>query len=415
MISESVHEAFVWVWLPGKRTPVVAGRLEAVNDVVYFNYGQSYLARDDALSLYLPELPLRPGRIDPFDGLLIAGRIADAGPDAWGQRVVMRRLTGRSDRDAELGDLDLLTYLLESGSDRFGNIDFQGSPYEYTPRQSEASLENLVRAAEAFDRGEALPGDVEIALTHGSSIGGARPKVTLAGDRPMIAKFSSQADPYPVVKGEAVAMELADRVGLRVAKTQFVEVLGLDVLLVDRFDREAGTTRRHGAVSALTILGLREEFARYASYTELADVIRARFTDPAATLRELFSRIVFNVLVGNTDDHARNHAAFWNGESLTLTPAYDICPQLRTGGEAAQVMAFGPGGICLSQLSLCVESAHVYLLSRDEAVEVINSQMDIIESEWDDAADEARLTEADREHFWHRQFLNPFALEGYNG
>jgi hypothetical protein len=91
-----------------------------------------------------------------------------------------------------------------------------------------------------------------------------------------------------------------------------------------------------GLVSALTILGLDELSARYASYADLADLIRARFTEPTATLRELFSRITFNVLTGNSDDHARNHAAFWDGAELTLTPAYDICPQSRGGGETSQ-------------------------------------------------------------------------------
>ncbi|TIL77640.1 MAG: HipA domain-containing protein, partial [Mesorhizobium sp.] len=78
--------------------------------------------------------------------------------------------------------------------------------------------------------------------------------------------------------------------------------------------------------------------ARYASYQDLAEIIRHRFTAPSETLRELFGRIVFNILCGNTDDHARNHAAFWDGAKLTLTPAYDICPQARSGQEASQAM-----------------------------------------------------------------------------
>src|SRR3546814_10321073 len=86
------------------------------------------------------------------------------------------------------------------------------------------------------------------------------------------------------------------------------------------------------------MLGLDEMMARYASYQDLAEIVRHRFTDPSATLRELFARIVFNILCGNTDDHARNHAAFWDGATLTLTPAYDICPPGRTGQEATQAM-----------------------------------------------------------------------------
>lgn len=91
-------------------------------------------------------------------------------------------------------------------------------------------------------------------------------------------------------------------------------------------------------VSALTLFELDEMMARYASYESLAEIIRHRFTNPSQTLKELFSRLVFNILSGNTDDHARNHAAFWDGDMLTLTPAYDICPQGRAGNEASQAM-----------------------------------------------------------------------------
>ncbi len=116
--------------------------------------------------------------------------------------------------------------------------------------------------------------------------------------------------------------------GLNVAPVRLVQANGKEVLLVKRFDRtrtDKGWTRR-AMVSALTMFGLSEMQVRYASYRDLADMIRARFTEPKETLRELFGRMVFNVLAGNTDDHARNHAAFWDGASLSPTPAYDICP-----------------------------------------------------------------------------------------
>jgi serine/threonine-protein kinase HipA len=96
-----------------------------------------------------------------------------------------------------------------------------------------------------------------------------------------------------------------------------------DVLLVERFDRElaGGGWQRKAMVSALTMLSLDEMMARYGSYEDLAELVRHRFVDAPATLRELFSRLVFNILCGNTDDHARNHAAFWDGRTLKLTSA----------------------------------------------------------------------------------------------
>jgi serine/threonine-protein kinase HipA len=410
MTSEP-QRVFVWTWLPGAAEPVVAGRLDPVGPLVNFTYGRSYLERDDAVPLYLPELPLEPGQIPPRVGT-IPGCIADAGPDAWGQRVILNRLTDRADTDPiELGPL---TYLIESGSDRIGALDFQGSSTEYIPRaMKHATLDELAEAAELVEKGIPLSPELDQALLHGSSVGGARPKALLGdGKATLIAKFSSTTDTFPVVKGEFLAMELARRAGLEVAPVRLATAHGRDALLVERFDRPGGG-RRSAMVSALTMLGLDEAGARYASYADLADLVRARFTEPRATLRELFSRIVFNILCSNNDDHPRNHAAFWDGEALSLTPAYDICPQLRSGGETAQIMAIGRDGWRMSQVAGCIERAGTYQLSEAEAREIVDDQIETIEGQWDEVCDLAELGEADRAVFRGRQFLNPYALEGY--
>jgi serine/threonine-protein kinase HipA len=406
-------EAFVWVWLPGACEPVPAGRLEASGDILYFTYGRSYLDRSDAIPLYIPELPLRQGRIRPLTGLTAAGCVRDAGPDAWGQRVILQRHSGHLTADSDTGDLSLLSYLLESGSDRIGSLDFQTNASAYQARTSEASLDELVTAAEKLEAGLPLPPVLGTALLHGTSVGGARPKVLLNdGNRRLIAKLSSRSDPYPVVKAEAVAMELARRVGLNVARTELTEALGHDILLVDRFDRPEGGRHRRMVVSALTILNLDLTMARYATYYDLADAIRSGFTEPKQTLRELFSRIIFNICVSNTDDHARNHAAFWDGRILTLTPAYDICPQLRSGGEATQVMAIRRDGYRYSQLAGCVAAGtETYLLSKAEAQDVVDHQVDTIRSQWDEVSEVARLTAVERDQLWGKQILNPYALE----
>ena len=410
MTSEP-QRVFVWVWRPGATEPVVAGRLDAVGQTVVFTYGRSYLGRGDAFPLYLPELPLTRGPISPRVGE-IAGCIADAGPDAWGQRVILNRRAGGDAVDT--ADLTLLTYLLESGSDRIGALDFQTSATEYVARSTQdATLAELVESAERVERGVPLSPALDQALLHGSSVGGARPKALLRdGKRRMIAKFSSTTDIYPVVKGEFVAMRLAEHAGLDVARVELTGALGRDVLLVDRFDRTDGD-RRRAVVSALTILELDEWGARYASYADLARIVRSRFTHPEATLHELFARITFNILTGNNDDHPRNHAAFWDGRELTLTPAYDICPQPRGGGEAAQIMAIGEDGYRMSQVVGCVQRSAPYLLSETEARAIVDHQLDVIESKWVDVCDEAGLSEVDRAGFWRRQFLNPYAVEGY--
>ncbi len=415
--SDAPDRAYVWSWLPGESEPIPTGVLEAIPapggaTVITFAYGRSYLAHARALPLYLPELPLRRGRIEPAPDLEIAGVIRDGGPDAWGQRVIMRQFMVDS-RERDPGDVPLLTYLLGSGSNRPGSLDFQESPSEYVPRVHDASLEDLLRAADAVQSGDELAAPLGEALAAGSSAGGARPKATLVdSSRSMIAKFSSMTDSYPVIKAEAAAMMLAGLVGLRVAETELVQVSGRDVLLVDRFDRDSDGTRR-SFVSALTILGFHELAGRHATYHDLADVVRERFVARRATLRELFARIVFNILIGNTDDHARNHAAFWDGERLDLTPAYDICPQARTGGEQAQAMAIAPGGARLSQATTCLAAANHYELSERDACSIIDGQIRTITERWGDVADSVGLTSAERGELWGNQVLNPFATYGY--
>ena len=417
MTSEPrANEAYVWLWLPGTTDPVVAGRLAHTRDGrLAFNYGQSYLARDNAIAIYDPELPLRAGAIRTNTKMQLPSSIRDGSPDAWGRRVIINRLTGLKREGAAHADLDELTYLLESGSDRVGMLDFQQSPTHYTARQHRnASLEELMQSAERVEKGVQLTPELDQALQHGSSLGGARPKALIDdGERKYIAKFSAPSDLYNVVKAEFVAMRLAHSVGLTVAPVKLASALGKDVLMIERFDRTAKnrTWMRHGIVSALTLLSLDEMEARYASYEELATIVRHRFLDPAQTLAELFARMTFNILCGNTDDHARNHAAFWNGTSLRLTPAYDICPQGRTGGEATQAMLI-LGDRRKSQLSLCLEAASAFLLHGDRARAIVAHQVEVIKSDWARTCDEAGLSEVDRAFLWRRQFLNPYAFEG---
>jgi len=206
-------------------------------------------------------------------------------------------------------------------------------------------------------------------------------------------------------------MRLASLAGLYVAPVRLAKSANKDVLLIERFDRkrtQSGWLRKP-LVSALTMLGLDDMMARYASYEDLAEIIRHRFSEPRQTLRELFSRLVFNILCGNTDDHARNHAAFWNGCQLELTPAYDICPQGRTGQEASQAMLIA-GQNNLSQLSTCLQAAHNFLLSEDEAKEIFAHTTSAITNNWATVCEEAELFPVDAELLWRRQFLNPFSL-----
>ncbi|MDE0047329.1 MAG: type II toxin-antitoxin system HipA family toxin [bacterium] len=413
--TKAPEEAYVWIWLPGATAPVVAGRIAHDGERLSFNYGQSYLDRNGRIPIHAPELPLREGAIAPSVGLSMAGCLRDAAPDAWGRRVILNRTFGHKSKNDDTAALDELTYLLESGSDRIGALDFQRSPSEYVPRAVQAAtLEELLSAAGKVEKGEPLTPDLDQALLHGTSVGGARPKAMIQdGGTKLIAKFSSSTDTYNVVKAEYVAMRLAARAGLDVAPVRLAHVAGKDVLLVERFDRARTNDgwMRKAMISALTLFGLDEMMARYASYEDLAEIVRHRFTSPKATLHELYGRLVFNVLCGNTDDHARNHASFWDGKRLTLTPAYDICPQSRSGNVASQAMLI-VGDNRTSTLATCLEAAPSFQLAEKAAKDIIDWQIGTIRDAWDDICEEAALTVVERNLFGQRIFLNGYIFEG---
>ena len=414
-MNSEYKELYVWIWLPGETDPVVAGMLTTVGTTYVFNYGKSYLQRDNAISIYDTELPLRQGLLPLLSGLSLPGCLRDAAPDAWGRRVILNKKFGNKASGIDPAALDELSYLIESGSDRIGALDFQLSPTQYEPRYaSGAPIEELIEATERVEKGIPLTPELAQALQHGTSIGGARPKALIESDsRKFIAKFSTSTDLYSVVKAEYVAMKLAAMAGLDVAPVSLERAAGKDVLLVDRFDRKATANgwQRKSLVSALTMLTLDEMMARYASYETLAEIIRSKFRNAPGTLSELFSRIVFNILVGNTDDHARNHAAFWDGQMLTLTPAYDICPQARHGQIATQAMLV-MGDDRSSRITTCIAAAPQFLLTEEAAIDIIAKQITCIEQNWPTVCDEASLSEVDRNLLWRNQILNPYVFEG---
>ena len=397
------RRVFVWTWLPGESEPVVAGAVDRVGaNRLDFTYARSYLANNDAISLFAPELPMRRGAQEPLDGLTIAACIKDATPDSWGERVIGNRLgSGENELSTE-------TYMLESGSNRLGAIDFQLDPVEYRPRLETVGLDELYDAAEKVLAGEPLSPALGDALMNGTAIGGAHPKVLISGDdgTEYIAKLSVSTDVHPVIRAEAVGIELARRCGLDVPNARMTQSAGRDVLLIERFDRPARGQRRH-VVSGLSLLGFDALLgARYGSYPEMLDVLREHARAPREIGRSLFQRVVFNVAIGNNDDHARNHAAFWDGTSLELTPAFDLTPQVRSTDTSSQAMSIGRDGSRGSQFSVCVSAAADYGLSEPDAKEIVDRVVSTIEDQWLDAADAAGLSAADRAALWKRSILN---------
>ena len=418
MTSEPT-ELFVWIWLPQASGPVVAGRVVRERETIFFNYGRSYLARKDAIPIFDQDLPLRPGLIEPPAGQGLAPSLRDALPDRWGRRVIVHDLLGQRREAVNEDALGEMTFMIHSGSDRIGALDFQMSATDYIARDEDsASLRDLMEFADRIEAGDPVPHDLDRAVLHGSSIGGARPKALLTDTvtgRKLIAKFSATNDSFAMVKGEFATMRLAALAGIDTAAVSIERVIDRDVLLVERFDRlpvAGGGWIRRAMVSALTWTQEHEMSAHHITYPMLAEIIRRKFYDPRQTLVELFSRLTFNILTGNTDDHARNHAAFWDGRLLRLTPAYDIAPQRRAGPEANQAMVVA-NGARNAQLVLALAAAPAFMIDEAGAREIIDAQAATIRENWTNVADEARMSDTERHYFEGRQILNPYAFDGY--
>ncbi|MCA1789222.1 MAG: HipA N-terminal domain-containing protein [Thioalkalivibrio sp.] len=201
MISEQqeIDHAYVWTWLPGEAEPVVAGRLMRDGERLTFTYGSSYRQRENAIPIYAPELPLRPGLIEPTPPLIMPGCIRDGSPDAWGRRVIINRLAGTGLGVGDASVAGELAYLLHSGSDRIGALDFQESATEYVPREAaEASLDDLPRPPSMLRQaGDSRPHSIRCSST-------GRPLVVPDQKRRLITRIrSSLRNSRPAVTSTA--------------------------------------------------------------------------------------------------------------------------------------------------------------------------------------------------------------------
>ena len=281
---------YVWGWLSGATSPVLVGMIHEQGGETSFAYDDGYLDAPTAVPLY-SELPLQRARQRPLTGLTVPGCINDSWPDGWAKVVIERR---RLDAGRSTGELHPFEYLRESGSDRIGALDYSDSPEWVQRGENHATLDQLQAATALMEAGESLDPELAAALNQATASGGMRPKALIGGNgRHFVAKLSSRSDQRPVTNLEAVAMDLAGWAGIDVARSELARASGRDVLLVERFDRTPGGERLM-VVSAATILGLDPYLgARYATYPELADRLRATSVD-AGDARELFARIIFN-------------------------------------------------------------------------------------------------------------------------
>jgi serine/threonine-protein kinase HipA len=305
-------------------------RARGARETATFEYDRAWLGRPAAFGL-APDLPLAPGPFHRDGGLFNA--FTDPAPDRWGRNLMARRerrsakAEGRAPRT--LMDADFLT--LVEDETRMGALRFRDAGGEVFLSQADrpvpplVALPRLLSAATRVMADKESDDDLRMLLAPGSSLGGARPKASVRdGERRLlIAKFPSQTDDWPVPRWEATAMTLAQRAGVIVPAWRLETVARRPVFMISRFDRHVGG-QRVPFISALTALGAADGESR--SYIELVEVLRQDGAAAREDAAELWRRMVFNVLISNTDDHLRNHGYLRRAGGWRLAPAYDLNP-----------------------------------------------------------------------------------------
>ncbi len=328
-------EVLVYVDLEG--TPHLVGRLWARTrkdrESATFEYDRSWLAHPERFSLE-PALELGPGPYHTASDRPLFGAIGDSAPDRWG-RVLMRRAERlRAEREGRaprtVSEIDCL--LMVDDEARQGALRFaerEGGPFlaEAGPTKIPPFLElaRLLSAAEHVLSDTDSDEDLRLLLAPGSSLGGARPKASIRdrGGHLAIAKFPSEGDEVNTVLWEAVALTLAKKAGIPVAAWRLETVARQSVLVLRRFDRDRGM--RLPFLSAMSMLDAKDNETR--SYMEFVDILRRHGAAAQEDMQGLWRRIVFSILISNTDDHLRNHGFLWTGPAgWRLSPAYDLNP-----------------------------------------------------------------------------------------
>jgi len=329
------REVLVYVDLQG--APYLAGWLWAHmrkdRESATFEYDKSWLTHPERFFLE-PALKLGPGAFHAPSDKLLFGAIGDSAPDRWGRALMRRAERRRAKREGQtprtVREIDYL--LMVDDEARQGALRFaerEGGPFlaaqEPTKIPPLIELPRLLLAAEHVLSDTDSDEDLRLLLAPGSSLGGARPKASVR-DRDghlTIAKFPNQGDDVNAVLWEAVALTLAAKAGIPVAAWWLETVVDKPVLLLRRFDREHET--RLPFLSALSMLDAKENESR--SYLEIVDILRQHGAAPKQDMHALWRRIVFSILISNTDDHLRNHGFLWAGPAgWRLSPAYDLNP-----------------------------------------------------------------------------------------
>ena len=314
--------------------------------------------------------------------------LADSAPDAWGRRVIARAHARERKRNPQLGALTEMDYLAAVDDfSRVGALRLRdaGGTFLRTAAESQPSapplveLKHIYAASQAVEKNQETAADLRYLQGTGTSLGGMRPKCTVLDQDGTLAigKFPSVGDSRSVTRGEVLALRLAAKAGIEAAAARIVVLGGNAVAVIARFDRTADHARIHYLSAASMLQASREEDR---SYAEIADAIRARCVAPTQDVRQLWRRMVFNLLITNVDDHLQNHGFLYQGNGQwRLAPAFDINPFPDKDRESKTWLTQDSGPI--DSLEMLLGNAAYFGLSGDAARGVLAEVLQAV-SQW---------------------------------
>ena len=406
----SAPTAFVYLDTDG--SPRLVGRLYVTahrgRETATFQYDDRWVASADSFALE-PALTVSSAPHYAGEDRRMFGALGDSAPDRWGQTLLRRaeRRQAKAENRAPraLREVDFLLGVTDSvrqGALRLALTE--GGAFVTAERPMGVpplvELPALLSATDRYLADQESAEDLRLLLAPGSSLGGARPKASVRAENGdlLIAKFPKRhEDDYRVVAWEAVALQLARDAGIRTTESRLDRVAESDVLLVKRFDRgvTGNAARRIPYLSALSMLGATDGDRR--SYPEIADALRAHGADASRDLSELWRRIVFSVLISNTDDHLRNHGFLYSGVAgWRLSPVFDVNPVPTDIKDRVLSTAIGVDGDPTASLEIAFEVAPLFGLKAAEAKRIA-AEVGAATAQWSTVASRIGLSTSEIE------------------
>ncbi len=377
-----MFERYIFIQLPDEESPVAAGLFTLDTDlkVGRFSYGKKYLVRPNAVAIDPVNLPLSEKEFVTKDNNGIHFVLGDLLPDSWGRYVLSKQLA------IPFGSLAPHDYFQFVTNNAVGALSIGESlDVQSLNIASLLNFRDVHKIMEAYDSlatAETIPEEVIFVLGQGTSLGGAQPKCPVLYDgEEWIAKFKNKKVQIDLPAIEFASMKLAEKCGIDIPEVRLETVCNENVYLIKRFDRTLN--RRIPFVSGHALSSFDLDDLEKGSYLLLANFIRQITKKVSDDLKQLFKRMLFNVRIGNADDHLRNHGWLLKSKKeWRLSPAYDIIPvprKTKTFSLSLIVGDYGTRGSVKNVLSQCSK----FNLSQKEALFLVDDMRAII-STWKD-------------------------------